>query len=86
MKHAKAKMVTKSQAEALAKSAVKNYFNDCNLQTVEDFGNALMLLISVAGFSMCIIVGQEEALVRLNFIVECIEQQNFGAAQMETMQ
>lgn len=58
-------MVTQQQAEALAKQKIQEYLNACALDTVQDAGNALMKLCSVAGVMMCATVGYDEAVDRL---------------------
>lgn len=80
------KMVTQSEAEALAKTAIQTYLNACHLQTVEDAGNALMKLVSVAGVTMCATIGQQEAVARLEGTAAFIAKQNFGTFKMEKMQ
>lgn len=78
------KMVTAKEAEALAQQAIQNYLNSCNLQTVEDAGNALMKLCSVAGLAMCATVGQDEAVARLEGTAAHIAKPQFsGAYKME---
>lgn len=58
-------MVTQQQAEALAQKHIQAYLNECGLDTVQDAGNALMKLCSVAGVMMCATVGYEDAVSRL---------------------
>lgn len=58
-------MVNQQEAEKLATDAIQNYLNACGLDTVEDASNALMKLVSVAGLAMCAIVGQDDAVARL---------------------
>lgn len=79
-------MVTQAEAEALAKSAIQTYLNACQLQTVEDAGNALMKLVSVAGVTMCATIGQAEAVARLEGTAAFIANQNFGTFKMEKLQ
>lgn len=58
--------------------------NACNLQTVDDAGNALMKLCSMAGLMMCATVGQEEAVARLEGTAAHIAKPQFsGAWKME---
>jgi len=78
------KMVTPKEAEALAQQAIQNYLNACHLQTVEDSGNALMKLCSVAGLMMCATIGQDEAVARLQGTAAHIAKPKFsGAWKME---
>jgi len=58
-------MVTQAEAEVLARAAIQKYLNDCNLQTTDDAGNALMKLVSVAGVTMAAVAGGAEAVARL---------------------
>ena len=80
------KMVTQAEAELLAKDAIQNYLNACRLQTVEDAGNALMKLVSVAGVTMCATLGQDEAVARMEGTAAFIAKQNFGQWKMERAQ
>lgn len=58
-------MVTSQEAEQLARKCVQDYLNACGLNTVEDAGNALMKLCSVAGVMMVATVGHADAVARL---------------------
>lgn len=58
-------MITPQQAEELAKKAVSNYLNDCNLQDASQIGDVLMKLCSVAGVLMAQAEGSETACDRL---------------------
>jgi hypothetical protein len=58
-------MVTQQEAEKLAQKHIQDYLNACGLDTVQDAGNALMKLLSVAGVIMCATVGHKEAVERL---------------------
>lgn len=77
------KMVTQSEAEMLAREAIQKYLNDCRLQTIEDAGNALMKLLSVAGVIMCATIGKDEAVERLEGTAAFIAKQDFGQWKME---
>ncbi|MGJ7544594.1 hypothetical protein [Variovorax sp. LT1R16] len=68
------RMVTPAEAERLARDAVQNYANACNLQTTEDAGNALMKLVSVAGITMSALVGADEAAARLEGTAEFVRR------------
>lgn len=77
-------MVTPKEAEELAQKAIQNYLNACHLQTVEDAGNALMKLVSVAGLMMCATVGQDDAVARLQGTAAHIAKPKFsGPWKME---
>ena len=58
-------MTTPQQAEELAKKAVADYLNACNLQDASQIGNVLMKLCSVAGVLMAQAEGSEAACDRL---------------------
>lgn len=79
------KMVTPAEAERLAREAVQNYANACNLQTPEDAGNALMKLVSVTAMTMSALVGQDEAAARLRGTAEFVRR-NGSTMKMERAQ
>ena len=58
-------MKTAKEAETLAQQAMQDYVNKCGCQTKEDVANALMKLVSMCGLGMCAVVGQPEAVARL---------------------
>ena len=58
-------MITPQEAESLAHKTVQDYVNACKCDSVQDFGNALMKLVSMCGLGMCATVGQDEAVARL---------------------
>jgi hypothetical protein len=66
-------MVTPQEADALAQECIRNYLNDCGLETVADAGNALMKLCSVTGIALCATVGYEDAVDRLNGVAAFVE-------------
>lgn len=57
--------ITPKQAEELAKKAVADYLNACNLQGSDQIGDVLMKLCSVAGVVMAQAEGSEAAADRL---------------------
>ncbi|WP_422096877.1 hypothetical protein [Variovorax sp.] len=57
--------ITQQQAEQLAKKAVGDYLNACNLQDASQIGDVLMKLCSVAGVLMANAEGSEQAFDRL---------------------
>ncbi len=57
--------VTHRQAEELAKKALQEYLNACDMQGRADIGNALMKLVSVVGIYMAATEGREIAAQRL---------------------
>lgn len=58
-------MVTAQEAEALAQDAMQKYISACGCDSQQDVGNALMKLGSMCGLGMCAVVGQSEAVARL---------------------
>ncbi|QRM19527.1 hypothetical protein GBK02_08995 [Dechloromonas sp. TW-R-39-2] len=80
-------MVTQQEAEKLAQKHVQDYLNACGLDTVEDAGNALMKLCSVAGVMMCATVGQDDAVARLEGTAAFIAKPQFaGKWKQEAVQ
>ena len=71
-------MITPSEADVLAEKAVNEYLSACGPQTREDAGNALMKLASMCGLCMCAIVGNEDAVDRLNGTVKRISRAQEG--------
>lgn len=59
------KRITPQQAEELAKKAVADYLNACNLQDAGQIGDVLMKLCSVAGVMMAQAEGSANAADRL---------------------
>lgn len=58
-------MITPKEAEALAQTAMQNYVNACGCNSPQDVANVLMKLVSMCGLGMCAVVGQPEAVERL---------------------
>lgn len=58
-------MITASEAEKLANKTVEDYVNACGCQNEQDVANVLMKLASMCGLGMCAVVGQDEAVARL---------------------
>jgi hypothetical protein len=61
-------MVTRDQAEKMAKITVSSLVNECSCQTVEDVANVLTMLASVSGVAMIATVGKEEAIERMEAV------------------
>lgn len=57
--------ITPQQAEELAKKAVQDYLNACNLKDQSQIGDVLMKLCSVVGVVMAQAEGSEQACARL---------------------
>ena len=58
-------MITSSDAESLAQQMMQDYVNKCGCASHEDVANVLMKLVSMCGLGMCAVVGQGEAVKRL---------------------
>ena len=58
-------MITPQEAEALAQKTMQDYVNACKCENAQDVANALMKLVSMCGLGMCAVVGQPEAVDRL---------------------
>lgn len=58
-------MITPQEAEALAQKTMQDYVNACKCDSAQDVANALMKLVSMCGLGMCAVVGQPEAVDRL---------------------
>ena len=67
-------MVTQQQAEDLAKKHLEDYLTACGPNTVEDTGNVLMKLCSVAGVMMVAAVGHDDAVKRLQAVASFISK------------
>lgn len=57
--------ITQNEAEELAKTAVRDYINACDLQDAGQLGDVLMKLCSVAGVVMAQAEGSHNAAARL---------------------
>lgn len=79
--------ITPKQAEELAKKAVADYLNACNLQSADQIGDVLMKLCSVAGVLMAQAEGSQVACDRLvgtaQFVLNNMPRQ---PAQLRTVQ
>lgn len=64
-REALADRITPQRAEELAKQAVTDYLNACNLQDASQIGDVLMKLCSVAGVLMANAEGSAKAADRL---------------------
>lgn len=58
-------MITSAEAEVLAHTTVENYVAQCGCMTTQDLANVLMKLASMCGIGMAAVVGQEEAVSRM---------------------
>jgi Lon protease-like protein len=71
-------MITPSQAEALAQHVMQEYVKQCECDTNEDVANVLMKMVSMCGLGMCAVVGQADAVDRLESTAAYIAQTQQG--------
>lgn len=71
-------MIKQQKAEALAKAMMQDYVNACECQSAEDVANVLMKLTSMCGLGMCAVVGQPEAVARLQGTTDYIARTQAG--------
>lgn len=82
-------MLTPKLAEALAQQTMQRYVNQCKGDTPEDVANVLMKLVSMCGLGMCAVVGQPEAVARLQGTTDYIRETQEGVnwkAEVERVQ
>jgi len=58
-------MINPKETEKLANKTVEDYVNACGCQSEQDVANALTKLASMCGLGMCAVVGQRDAVSRL---------------------
>lgn len=73
-------MITPEEAEKLATDAVESYVNQCGCLNDQDAANALMKLASMCGVAMCAVVGQDEAVARLQGTTNHIASEKHSAS------
>ena len=71
-------MITPQKAETLAQAMMQDYVKACDCQSVDDVANALMKLASMCGLGMCAVVGQPEAVARLQGTTDYIARTQAG--------
>lgn len=71
-------MITPQESEVLAHKTMQDYVNACKCDTTQDVGNVLMKLVSMCGLGMCAVVGQPEAVDRLEGAVAYIAKTQAG--------
>lgn len=80
-------MISAQQAEQLAQEAMQAYVNKCGCDNEQDVANVLMKLASMCGLGMCAVVGQPEAVSRLQGTTDYIAKAQAGANwKKETVQ
>lgn len=81
------KRLTPERAEELAKKAVGDYLNACDLHDRSQMGDALMKLASVAGVMMANAEGSERAFDRLlgtaQFVLKTMPKAPAGLGPMQ---
>lgn len=73
-------MITSKDAETLARQHMQEYVNACNCQPPEDVANVLMKLVSVCGIGMCAVVGNTDAVARLNGTANFVQNSMVGVS------
>jgi len=58
-------VIKPKEAEKLANKTVEEYVNSCDCKNEQDVANVLMKLASMCGLGMCAVVGQKEAVDRM---------------------
>lgn len=71
-------MITKTEAEILAKEAMEAYVKQCECRDTEDVANVLMMLSSMCGLGMCAVVGRSEAVSRMQGTTDYIAKSQVG--------
>ena len=66
-------MISAKEAEILARKHMQDYLNSCNCKTSEDVANVLMKLVSVCGCGMCVVVGNVDAVARMQGTTDFIK-------------
>jgi len=72
------RVVKPDEAQKFAQAFMESYVAMCECGSQEDVGNALMKLVSVAGLGMCAVVGQAEAVARLEATAAHIAKPQFS--------
>lgn len=71
-------MLNQKQAEDLAQQVMQDYVNACGCNSEQDVANVLMKLASMCGLGMCAVVGQPEAVARLQGTTDYIAKTRAG--------
>lgn len=80
-------MITPQQADELANKTIEDYVNACGCRDKQDVANVLMKLASMCGLGMCAVVGQPEAVSRLQGTTDYIAKSQAGKNwKQETVQ
>ncbi len=80
-------MITQAEAEILANKTVQEYVHSCQCDNEQDVANVLMKLVSMCGLDLCAVVGQPEAVDRLqgttNYIAKTQKGKHWKKAKNE---
>ena len=71
-------MITPQQADQLANKTIEDYVNACGCRNEQDVANVLMKLASMCGLGMCAVVGQAEAVARLQGTTDHVARTQAG--------
>ena len=78
-------MINPEEAEKLANATVEEYVAKCSCESQQDVANVLMKLASVCGLGMCAVVGQEDAVARMQGTAEHISKPEYAAPWKRTV-
>ena len=78
-------MLTPKKAEQLASKILEDYVNACECKDEQDVANVLMKLVSLCGLAMCAVVGQKEAIERMQGTTNYISRKENSASWDKTV-
>ena len=76
-------MVTPSEAETLAQSAIETYVNGCQCKTVDDVANVVTKLMSMAGLALCGVKGQSGAIEIIESVALHVAKPKYATVRFE---
>lgn len=80
-------MISPDKAEAMAQQTMQDYVNKCGCNNAQDVANVLMKLVSMCGLGMCAVVGQADAVSRLQGTTDHVAKSQAGVNwKKETVQ
>ena len=71
-------MITPEQADKLAQTTMQDYVKACHCENNQDVANVLMKLASMCGLGMCAVVGQPEAVARMQGTADHVAKTQSG--------
>lgn len=77
-------MIKPEEAEKLANDTVQDYVNACGCNNEQDVANVLMKLISMSGLATIAVVGQYEAMCRMEGTVDYLARPEHGMAWLKS--